>query len=695
MRPIRTSRINMKSLALIPFLFASLAFGQAWSGILATSRAMDWTTAGAGTIPTRTTYCTTTACTTLCGTPQSDNTCHGGTVTATTITNAVNSASSGQVVRIPDGSFTVAGFKIGVSNISLRGAGPNKTFLVLSGSGYNCNGPDAAICVWNGDGSWWGGPDNGPVSWTASSYAQGTTTITLASHANLKVGTLLTLIQEDDTSNSGTGWLDCGAEATWCSQQGASNSQWVTYYYSGNGATEAENVTVTACGTSTYGASCSSNTVTFTPGLRAPNWTSSKTPEATWPSSLPLTGVGLESFSMDCSGATVDCVQFEGDTASWAEYLRTNSIGSLHYALDMSSHITVFSSYMYGGSGSSEAYGVDSENGSADNLALNNICNHNANCMAAEGGDSGTVFAYNYSVDDYFGPGQYQQGPFTHSAGNHMELWEGNDFPDIQNDIIHGPSNAGTVYRNHLTGLDPITSANNGGDGPKTIGTTALNIGATNRYYNVVANVLGTLTHHTLYQDSAPSTSACTLTNEWTSVFPVYLLGYSDQWGGAFTSGCGLGSPNINNDLAVGTTLMRWGNYDTVTGTIRECSAASPCSGVDEAGDGANTYPALSSPATSFPASFFLSAEPSWWVFPSGTAAPWPGTGPDVTGGDISGTGGHANLNPAANCYLNVMGGSTTGSSGWLTFNPSACYPTSPAAPTGLTAVIMTGVSAQ
>ncbi len=164
-----------------------------WSGILAPTRAIDWSGAGAGTIPTRTVYCTTSACNTLCGTPQSDNTCHGGTVTAATITNAVNSATSGQIVRIPDGSFSVAGITLGASNYTLRGAvsaGVNKTFLTISGSDAGCNGAGAFLCIFNGDGSWWGGPDNGPISWTASSYAQGQTTITLASVPNLKVGTL-------------------------------------------------------------------------------------------------------------------------------------------------------------------------------------------------------------------------------------------------------------------------------------------------------------------------------------------------------------------------------------------------------------------------------------------------------------------------------------------------------------------------
>jgi len=642
-----------------------------WNGILAPARAIDWTQAGAGTILNRTTYCATTACNTLCGTPQSNGTCSGGSVTATTITNAVNSAASGQVVRIPSGSFSIAGVTLGASNVSLRGAGPNQTFLTISGSSAGCNGFSAMICVWNGDGNWWGGPDNGPIAWTASSYSQGQTTISLSSYPNLKVGTLLTLVEADDTSDSGTGWIDCGAQATWCSQQGASNSQW-------NGWTEAQTVQVTSCGASTYGAACTSGTVTFTPGLHAPNWTASKTPKAWWPSTTPVTGFGIEDLSLDCSSQNISCVNFWGAQGSWYIFSRTNSTGNTHVGMNISSHITVFADYMYGGSGSSEGYGVDSENGSADNLVMNNICNHDADCMVAEGGDSGTVFAYNYSVDDYFGPGPYQMGPMTHSAGNHMELWEGNQFPDIQNDIIHGPSNAGTLYRNYLTGHDLATST-----GAKTTGTVAANIGAKNRYYNVVANVLGTSGYHTLYTDAAPSTTACTLANEWTSVFPIYLLGYSDQWGGAFTSACGFGSPSINNDLNVATTLMRWGNYDAVTGAVRECMAGSgaPCAG-DETGSSANTYPGLSSPATAFPPSFFLPSTPSWWQFPSGTAAPFPAIGPDVAGGNVANIGGHANLNPAANCYQNVMSGSTSGSSGWLTFNPVACYPSiSPAPP--------------
>jgi hypothetical protein len=88
---------------------------------------------------------------------------------------------------------------------------------------------------------------------------------------------------------------------------------------------------------------------------------------------------------------------------------------------------------------------------------------------------------------------------------------------------------------------------------------------------------------------------------------------------------------------------------------------------------------------TALPASFYLSAVPSWWG-----SLPWPAIGPDVTGG--TGPGGHSSLtasNPAQNCFLNIMGGAAGGPGSPLTFNASNCYSSSLLqAPTGLKAVV-------
>lgn len=77
------------------------------------------------------------------------------------------------------------------------------------------------------------------------------------------------------------------------------------------------------------------------------------------------------------------------------------------------------------------------------------------------------------------------------------------------------------------------------------------------------------------------------------------------------------------------------------------------------------------------PASFYLSSEPTTWWAPG---IPWPPIGPDVTGGLSEGFG-YVNMNPAMNCYMNVMGGVAGGAGSPLTFNANSCYPIAP--PTG------------
>jgi len=139
---------------------------------------------------------------------------------------------------------------------------------------------------------------------------------------------------------------------------------------------------------------------------------------------------------------------------------------------------------------------------------------------------------------------------------------------------------------------------------------------------------------------------------------------------------------------------MRWGNYDVVTGAVRWCgNSSSPgwattCGAASEVPTALSKYANAVPATTSLPASFYLSAKPSWW--PSAKA--WPPIGPDVTGGNIAGVGGHAYTIPAQDCYLNVMGGAINGTGGVLTFKAGRCYSTvsgtSPMAPTGLQAIV-------
>src|SRR5262249_59966409 len=99
---------------------------QNWSGIIAPSRAIDWTTAGVvGGIPTRTQICSTLS-------PGA---------TAPDINSAIANCPAGQVVFLNAGTYNLTSGIVfnNKSNVTLRGAGPNQTFLVFTGGG-NCAG---------------------------------------------------------------------------------------------------------------------------------------------------------------------------------------------------------------------------------------------------------------------------------------------------------------------------------------------------------------------------------------------------------------------------------------------------------------------------------------------------------------------------------------------------------------------------
>ena len=131
-------------------------------------------------------------------------------------------------------------------------------------------------------------------------------------------------------------------------------------------------------------------------------------------------------------------------------------------------------------------------------------------------------------------------------------------------------------------------------------------------------------------------------------------------------------------DPLVKATTMRWGNYDTVTGTVRFLIADVP-SGISNL---PNPVPA----SQALPPSFYLSARPAWWSTPFGTP-PWPAIGPDVTGGNVGGYAGHAHKIPARLCYENSATDSVYGNANVRVFNANNCYEgsvgqTVPAAPT-------------
>ena len=625
-------------------------YAQAWSGIINPSRAIDWSTAGAGSIPTGRTQC-------------------GATIAAysgapTTINNALAACGANQFVQLGAGTFNLnSGILIsGHNNVTLRGMGANQTFLIFT-SPNGCSGIYADICVQSADLNWSGGPTNGPVNWTAG-FTQGSTVLTLASVPNLKVGNPIYLDQLDDTADSG-GVYVCSTTA--CSLQGGGGGQRTGRY-------QFQIATVAACnGSSTPGFACSGTNVavTIARGLDMPNWDPSKTPQAWWATS-PISGVGVEALSVDNTSSTTSAgegIAFFNAINSWVDGVRDIDSLRAHVGLEYSSHITVRDSYFYLTQNSiDQSYGIDCF-ASSDNLVENNIFQAVSGPLTMNG-CTGTVFGYNYAVNLFYtgSVGWVQAMTNPHTAGVAMDMYEGNVGTRIDSDVFHGTHHFITAFRNYWTGYQQSCWQSGAGYssavfGPCTNPPMTANLLSHSRFYNFVGNVLGHTGTQNVY--SAQSGNM------------IFALGVGNSANGV----------TVAPDPNVQATLLLWGNYDTVNAATRFVASEVPSALTGVQGAFANAVPG----STSLPPSFYYSSKPGWW--PSSKV--WPPIGSDVTGGTVSGVAGHANTIPAQDCFAS-MGGPADGTGPVLSFNAATCYgtttsnnpPPTQAPPTSLTLVV-------
>ena len=658
--------MKRSSLILLPLILLCIcasSFGQTWSGILAPSRAIDWSNAGvSGGIPTNRTQCGATIA------PYSG--------APTIINSALAACGANQYVQLGAGTFNLSSGVViqAHNNVTLRGMGANKTFLVFS-SANGCMGFIGDICVESGDLNWKGGPSN-LSNWTAG-YSKNTTVITLSSVPNLKVGYPIVLDQLDDTTDNG-GVLVCSSNVAplICSGQGDGGGA----QRAGRG--QVQIVTVKGCGSVTaVGASCSGSNVnvTISPGLYMPNWSSAKSPQAWW-ATTPIQGVGIEDLSQDdSSSSNAIGIVFFNATNSWVKGVRGIKSSQAHVEMQMSSHITVRDSYFFlTANSTSTSYGVQCYTAS-DSLIENNIFHGVASPEMMNGACEGLVIGYNFNILNYYtsSSGYALAATNAHSVNADLMLWEGNNLNQIYSDVFHGTHNLNTAFRNYIPGMLPACWLSGSGFDTSTYGACTNNLLAVNqqsfaRFYNYIGNVLGKTGVQTNYEGYLGGPAAGKA---------IFSFGF-----GNFDP---LGNVTVPDDLNSRLTTMRWGNYDTVNAANRFVASEVPSNLSGAQSPFSNPVPG----STNLPASFYYSSRPSWWP----SAKPWPAIGPDVTGGNKAGVAGHANSIPAEDCYFNGMGGTSTGAGSVLNFNASDCYTTSagggPAPgpidpPTGLSAVV-------
>jgi hypothetical protein len=555
-----------------------------------------WASAGA-TIPTRATICVTAACNTM--------TAAGTAATVAQINSAIASADgSNTVVQLASGTYTLAGGVTfnGSSNVTLRGAGPDSTKLVFTND-TACQGQRANVCVMGNDLGYYGpGPPTNIVSWT-SGYSPGTTSIVVSATTGLSVGMYIYLDQLDDAACATTDSICSCQTITTCTGEGGGG---------GNGRTNRslrQMVKVT---------NIAGTTLTITPGVYPPNFTSGQTPQAWWGNSSSLShDNGIEDLSVDSRNGQSDHASIAVVFAynSWVDHVRVLYGPSPRAIIELyqTAHITVRDSYLYGSvgdAGASTNYGIEEMGGNADDLIENNIVQHRTSPFVRDGA-MGSVYGYNYAIDDHYTASAtfMQAANYSHQGQNMFILDEGNTSIGLKDDVVHSPANLLTAFRNYFIGWET----------GRTQETNPVTLYAFQRFRNLVGNVLGRSSYHTLYEAAGVSGNS----------LAIYAFGMAGQ------STSFVPSPS---DTHVATTVMRWGNYDTFTGTSRFVSSEVP--------SGIALLPNAVPSGTTLPSSLYLSAKPSFFG-----SVTWPPIGPDVTGGDVSNVGGHVFKTPAQLCY--------------------------------------------
>jgi hypothetical protein len=635
---------------------------QLWSGIVSPLRATDWTQAGVvGGIPDA-------------NWAQCGSTITPSTGTAATINKQIAGCPPNTYVLLGPGTFNLSTGILMKSNVVLRGSGANSTFLIMAGAN-GCGGSWGWICF-SQDPTWFGYAYMNTATWSGS-YAQGATSITLAGLSKpLSVGQYIYLDQADDVSDPGTLFVcESTTASPPCSLEGAAGAG---RKIGGVYHNQIQIVKITKIEGSNY---------TIEPGLYGIRWSANKSSAAWWPNTTTI-NAGVENLSVDTMNSpSIGGVVFSNAANCWVRGIRSLNGNRNHAWLLLATHITVQDSYFYGTKkAASKSYGVESF-GTTDDLIVNNIFQKVSNPVML-GPSQGSVYAYNFSINDFINlPTFLALQNDGHDAGVLYNLFEGNIGAGFYGDIFHGTGGANTFFRNRWNGHECTGGiCTMGGD-------FAIRLDSYNRAENAIGNVLGTTGIHKSYENG---------TNP-----PIYSLGHGNTEGAV----------TVPSDSLVSSTLLRWGNYDTVTGDVRWCGDSSDpgwttnCGGKSEVPTGLSQYANAVPSSISLPPSFYYRSTPSWW--PNGKT--WPPIGPEVSSGNLglctggtypynmatssafctggtftaSDAGGHANSNPAMDCYVNAMGGPPDGSGSALSFNASACYSHSAvAAPKDLAAIV-------
>jgi hypothetical protein len=559
----------------------------------------------------------------------------GGSDDSVAIQNAINAAPAGSVVRLTAGTFTLhrastvcqgkaddfasgvyeAGLCLTDKSVVLRGAGPSNTIL---------NYGDGANIISMGQTYQSAGAIN--FNNVTSGATKGSTSLTLASTTGITLNSYITITQ-----------LNPNDPADGLLLVTATGYEGLCDYCAHNLPSKVMEQVDKVVG-------ISGNVVTLERPLYFDYLNSPQVYH------LPMIeNVGLENLRVvgtSSSGTTITFknINLESCAHCWVHNVESDMcVDRTHVYLADVYETEISNNYLNDGfnHNSGGTYGIYPESRVSETLIQNNII-RKARHSDPLGAASGNVIAYNYAIDPYLGefPNSLSDRQ-SHAAHPYMNLFEGNTWPNVEVDFVHGSAGYHTFFRNYIN----MTSTNPSTGLPQTSALHAMKIAYYNNYDNVFGNAIGsypTGCNTTNYQLGYNSTG-----NDG-----IYFLGPYDDSGTA--------SPNTTLSVKVENSLLRGGNWDCVTNSVIWNNNV-------PSGSLISSY---ISPQT-LPASLYLSSKPSWFT-PSG--AVWPPIDP------VAST--KVNKTPAQICYEN---GPKIGRA----FNPSSCYSAiAPQPPTKLTAIV-------
>jgi hypothetical protein len=536
------------------------------------SRTTRWAPGIPGGIPARTTICKTLS-------PS------GGDSDGSAITNAIKDCPDNQVVKLEPGTYRIKDAIFWKkSNVVLRGSGgpgaspATQTRLMAEAALF---GPVVNI-----------GPDlfphaAGPSSAFTEDGLQGTDSIAVASAQRFKVGDLVVVDMTGDPKNDRPGWvLDApsgGTELAYpfnefhpkSSPPGSDSRGW----FIRKNRPVAQIMEI---------AKIEGNRIHFSTPFHL-TFDRAHAAEVTQflymgEQSAPIANAGLEDLyvgglpppgkNSQQNNITLNLAKY-----SWIKNVESDNSNGNSIGIDSSFRCIVRDSYLHstinpnpGGAG----YGLEFSQGSADNLAENNISWNFNKIMVMRASGGGNVLAYNYMDDGYiqYQPNFVESGlNASHMTHSHFELFEGNLSFALGSESTWGNASFITWVRNlgtsHRAGWPPLNKytfnakANSPGgcttskpDDRNCIPYTDLGLrtagllGYGHVFYNFIGNVLGYRGMPTAPQKEGFAYES--VGPKWPSdPVPLWLVGYDIHEDGT--------------DEGVFNTLFRDGNYDFAT----------------------------------------------------------------------------------------------------------------------------------